>query len=86
MSMIICNEKINVKSHSLWCCSNNTMFRNSSSLLLLRLSKVFSLFLRDMFRNNKIVHKNTVLISLSLVFERFVTINFVAFKKSQIIL
>lgn len=62
------------------------MFRNSSSLLLLRLSKVFSLFLRDMFRNNKIVYKNTVLISLSLVFERFVTINFVAFKNSQIIL
>lgn len=62
------------------------MFRNSSSLLLLRLSKVFSLFLRDMFRNNKIVYKNKVLISLSLVFERFVTINFVAFKNSQIIL
>lgn len=51
------------------------MFRNFSSLLLLRLSKVFSLFLRDMFRNNKIVYKNKVLISLSLVFERFVTIN-----------
>lgn len=62
------------------------MFRNFSSLLLLRLSKVFSLFLKDMFRNNKIVYKNKVLISLSLVFERFVTINFVAFKNSQIIL
>lgn len=62
------------------------MFRNFSSLLLLRLSKVFSLFLRDMFRNNKIVYKNKVLISLSLVFERFVTINFVTFKNSQIIL
>lgn len=62
------------------------MFRNFSSLLLLRLSKVFSLFLRYMFRNNKIVYKNKVLICLSLVFERFVTINFVTFKNSQIIL
>ena len=62
------------------------MFRNSSSLLLLRLSKVFSLFLKDMFCNNKIVRKNNVLISLSLVFEHFVTVNFVAFKNSQIIL